>query len=256
MIRIKTAAELEKMRRAGEVAAGALAAGGRAIKPGATTADVDKAVYDYILAKGGVPSFKGYNGFPASACVSLNSTVIHGIPSKTEVIQEGDIVSIDAGAIVDGFHGDNAYTFACGAISDEAERLLRTTRASLFKGIEAAVVGGRLGDIGHAVQSFVEAEGFSVVREFVGHGVGLQMHEAPEVPNFGRAGRGPRLSPGMTLAIEPMINEKGAGIHILSDGWTVKTNDGGLSAHFEHSIAITSNGPLILTTWQVDPWSL
>lgn len=255
MIRIKTARELEKMRRACAVSAGALAAGGQAVRPGATTADVDKAVYDYIVAHGGVPNFKGYNGFPASACVSVNSTVIHGIPTAKDVLHEGDIVSIDTGAIVDGFHGDNAYTFACGAISPEAEKLLRVTRASLFKGIDAAMAGNRIGDVGYAVQSFVEAEGFSVVREFVGHGIGTELHEAPEVPNYGSPGRGPRLMPGMTLAIEPMINEKGPGIHILEDGWTVKTVDGGLSAHFEHTIAVTPDGPVILTTWQVDPWS-
>ncbi|NLW78827.1 MAG: type I methionyl aminopeptidase [Ruminococcaceae bacterium] len=254
MIPVKSAAELEKMRAACQVAAGALKAGGDAVRPGATTADVDKAVYDYIVAHGGVPNFKGYGGFPGSACVSVGDTVIHGIPSKTQVIREGDIVSIDTGAIVDGFHGDNAYTFACGQVSDEAKRLILTTREALFRGIAAAQAGGRVGDISYAVQSYVEAEGFSVVRDFVGHGVGRELHEAPEVPNFGRAGRGPRLAPGMTLAIEPMINEKGHKVHVLGDGWTVKTTDGGLSAHFEHTVAITKDGPEILTEWQVDPW--
>lgn len=255
MIRIKTASEIAKMRRACEISAGSLAAGGRAARPGATTADVDRAVEDYILAHGGVPNFKGYGGFPAAACVSLNDTVIHGIPSQSHVLREGDIVSIDTGAIVDGFHGDNAYTFPVGKISGEAERLLRVTRASLFAGIKAAQNGNRIGDIGHAVQSFVEAEGFSVVRDFVGHGVGAELHEAPEIPNYGRPGRGARLTPGMTLAIEPMINQKGFKIHILPDGWTVKTLDGGLSAHFEHTVLVTENGPEILTPWQEDPWN-
>ena len=256
MIRIKTASELEKMKRACEVSAGALAAGGAVVKPGATTADVDRAVEAYILAHGGVPNFKGYNGFPASACVSVNDTVIHGFPSKKHVLHEGDIVSIDTGAIVDGFHGDNAYTFPCGKISEKAERLLRVTRQALFKGIGAALSGNRVGDIGHAVQEYVQAEGFSVVRDFVGHGVGAELHEAPEIPNYGSPGRGARLTPGMTLAIEPMINEKGYRIHILPDGWTVKTLDGGLSAHFEHTVVVTEDGPVILTPWQVDPWSL
>ncbi|MDL2219640.1 type I methionyl aminopeptidase [Ruminococcaceae bacterium OttesenSCG-928-O06] len=255
MIRLKTAAELASMRRACEVSAGALAAGGAAVRPGATTKDVDDAVEAYIRSHGGIPNFKGYNGFPAAACVSVGDTVIHGIPAKSHVLQEGDIVSIDTGAIVEGFHGDNAYTFPCGAISPGAEHLLRTTRASLFAAIAAAQPGARIGDIGHAVQSYVEAEGYSVVRDFVGHGVGAELHEAPEVPNFGRAGHGARLVPGMTLAIEPMINEKGAAIHILNDGWTVKTKDGGLSAHFEHTVLITAEGPEILTQWQVDPWN-
>ncbi len=254
MIRLKTANELSKMQKACEISAGALAAGGRMVKPGASTADVDKAVYDYIISKGAVPNFKGYAGFPASACVSVGDTVIHGIPQKDHILREGDIVSIDTGAIVDGFHGDNAYTFPCGIISKEAEHLLRITRESLFLGIAAAAVGNRVGDIGHAVQSYVEENGYSVVRDFVGHGVGAELHEAPEVPNYGKPGRGARLLPGMTLAIEPMINEKGAGVHVLKDGWTVKTRDGGLSAHFEHTVAITQDGPLIMTPWQVDVW--
>lgn len=255
MIRVKNAAELEKMRRACQVSAGALAAGGAVVKPGATTADVDKAVYEYITSHGAVPNFKGYNGFPASACVSVNDTVIHGIPGKGQVLHEGDIVSIDTGAIIEGFHGDNAYTFPCGSISEEAERLLRVTRLSLLEAIKVVLPGNRIGDIGHAVQSYVEAEGYSVVKEFVGHGVGAELHEAPEIPNYGRPGRGTRLTPGMTLAIEPMINQKGEAIHILKDGWTVKTRDGGLSAHFEHTVAVTDNGPVIMTPWQVDPWN-
>lgn len=256
MIRVKTPKEIECIKKACEVSAGSLAAAGRAIKPGATTAQVDAAVEEYILTHGGTPNFKGYGGFPAASCVSVNDTVIHGIPSKNDVLKEGDIVSVDTGAIVGGFHGDNAYTFPVGEISAEAEKLLRVTRASLFAAIEAAQPGNRVGDISNAVQTMVEAEGYSAVRQFVGHGVGFELHEAPEVPNYGPAGRGPRLVPGMTLAIEPMINEKGFTVKILDDEWTVKTCDGGLSAHFEHTIVITADGPVILTPWQVDPWSL
>lgn len=247
MIQLKTPAEIEKMKRACSIAAGALAAGGRAVRPGATTAEIDKAVYDYILSKGAKPNFKGYGGFPGSACVSVNDTVIHGIPSTKEVLKEGDIVSIDTGAVIDGFHGDNAYTFTCGTVDEKALKLLRVTEESLYKAIEAAQPGNRIGDIGHAVQSYVESCGYGVVRSFVGHGIGRALHEDPEVPNFGKAGHGPRLMPGMTIAIEPMINENGFGVHILDDDWTVKTDDGGLSAHFEHTILITKDGPVILT---------
>lgn len=247
MIPIKNAAELDKMRKACRISAGALAVGGAAVVPGATTADVDKAVYDYIVKHGAKPSFKGYGGFPGSACVSLNSTVIHGIPTKDEVLREGDIVSLDVGAEIDGFHGDNAATYACGNVSEEAKRLMQVTKDSLYKGIEAAQVGARIGDIGHAVQTFVEDAGYSVVRSYVGHGVGRDLHEDPEVPNFGRPGHGVKLRTGMTLAIEPMVNEGGYDVQTLADGWTVKTKDGSLSAHFEHTIAITDVGPEILT---------
>lgn len=247
MIPVKTPAEIERMKKACRISAQALAVGGQAVKPGATTADVDKAVYNYIVSQGAKPSFKGYGGFPGSACVSLNDTVIHGIPGRGVTIKDGDIVSIDVGACIDGFHGDNAATFACGQVSDEARRLMEVTECSLYKGIEAAKAGAQVGDIGHAVQQFVEASGFSVVRDYVGHGVGQNLHESPEVPNFGRAGHGARLVPGMTLAIEPMVNEKAWQVHVLPDGWTVKTKDGGLSAHFEHTILITKDGPLILT---------
>lgn len=247
MIQVKTPAEIEKMRVASKISAGALQAGGAAVQPGATTADIDKAVYDYIISQGARPNFKGYGGFPGSACVSVNDVVIHGIPSKEIVLKDGDIVSVDTGAVIDGFHGDNAFTFQCGTVSAEAKRLLEVTEASLYKAIEVAVPGNRIGDIGYAVQSFVEENGFSVVRTYVGHGIGRALHEAPEIPNFGRAGRGPRLVPGMTLAIEPMINENGFDVYVLSDGWTVKTRDKGLSAHFEHTIAVTKDGPVILT---------
>lgn len=247
MIQVKTAKEIEQMRLACEISAQALQIGGAAVKPGATTAQIDKAVYDFILSKGAKPNFKGYGGFPGSACISVNDTVIHGIPSKAIVVHEGDIVSIDTGAVINGWNGDNAYTFACGSVSPEAQRLMDVTKEALSRGIAAAQPGNRVGDIGAAIQQYVEGEGFSVVRTFVGHGVGKNLHEDPEVPNFGIQGRGPRLVPGMVIAIEPMINEKGHAVKTLSDGWTVKTGDGGLSAHFEHTIAITSNGPVILT---------
>ena len=235
------------MRLACQISAEALRLAGQAVKPGATTAQIDKLVYDYIVKQGAKPNFKGYGGFPGSACISVNDTVIHGIPSKSIVLQEGDIVSIDTGAAINGFNGDNAATFACGEVSGEAQRIMDVTKESLARGIAAAQSGARVGDIGAAVQQYVEGEGFSVVRTYVGHGVGRDLHEDPEVPNFGTAGRGPRLVNGMTLAIEPMVNEKSHVVKTLSDGWTTKTADGGLSAHFEHTVVITPNGPVILT---------
>ena len=235
------------MREACRISAGALRAGGAAIRPGATTADVDKAIYDYIVSRGAKPNFKGLYGFPGSACISVNQELIHGIPSKKVVLREGDIVSIDTGAAVHGWNGDNAYTFACGSVDARAQKLLDVTKEALYRGIAAAVPGNRVGDIGAAVQQYVEENGFSVVRNYVGHGVGRELHEDPEVPNYGQAGRGPRLVSGMVIAIEPMVNEKSHVVKTLSDGWTVVTADGGLSAHFEHTIAITPNGPVILT---------
>ncbi|MBR0466737.1 MAG: type I methionyl aminopeptidase [Clostridia bacterium] len=247
MIVLKTGRELKIMREACRISAGALKIAGEAVEPGVTTAEIDEIAEKYILKEGGVPNFKNYQGYPATACISINNEVIHGIPSKRRVIKAGDIVSIDLGAKFDGYNGDNAATFACGEISDEAKRLIDTTRESLYKGIAAAVVGGRIGDIGHAVQTYAEERGFSVVREFVGHGVGTELHESPEVPNFGTKGRGIRLMPGMTIAIEPMINSGKQNVKIMPDGWTVLTTDGSLSAHFEHTIAITPDGPQILT---------
>ena len=247
MIVLKTSRELALMRQAGRISAGALRIAGESIEPGITTAEIDKIAYDYILSQGAKPNFLNYNGFPATACISINDEVIHGIPSKSRVIKEGDIVSLDLGAVFEGYHGDNAATFACGDISAEAKRLIDTTRESLYKGIEMAVFGNRVSDISNAIQQYVEARGYSVVRDFIGHGVGASLHEAPEVPNFGKPGRGPRLVPGMTLAIEPMINMGTHAVKVLNDGWTVKTVDGKLSAHFEHSIAITKDKPLILT---------
>ncbi len=247
MIVLKTTRELEIMREACRISAGALSVAGQAIEPGITTAEIDKIAYDYILSQGAEPNFLHYNGYPATACISINDEVIHGIPSTKRVIRAGDIVSIDLGAKFEGYHGDNAATFACGDVSEEAKRLMDTTRESLYAGISAAVCGGRIGDISHAVQAYVEARGYSVVRDFVGHGVGASLHEAPEVPNFGKPGHGIRLMPGMTLAIEPMINVGRPEVRVLPDGWTVKTKDGKLSAHFEHTVAITAEGPVIMT---------
>lgn len=247
MISVKSKSELEKMRKAGIIAGNALHFGGRSIKVGMTTFELDKIIHDYIVKNGAKPSFLGYGGFPASACISINNQVIHGIPSKKVRIQEGDIVSIDVGAYIDGFHGDTAYTFAVGKISQEAQQLLKVTEESLYKGIEQAIVGNRIGDIGHAVQEHCEAYGYGVVKKFIGHGVGRQLHESPEVPNFGREGHGPRLVAGMTIAIEPMINAVGEDVKTLPDGWTVLTKSGSLSAHFEHSVAVTPDGPVILT---------
>ena len=247
MIVLKTGRELKIMREACRISAEALKLAGSAVEPGVTTAELDKIAEKYILSQGAVPNFKNYNGYPATACISINNEVIHGIPSKKRVIQAGDIVSIDLGAKFEGYHGDNAATFACGDVSAEAKRLMDTTRESLYEGISAAVSGGRLGDIGAAIQQYVEKRGYSVVRQFVGHGIGTQLHEAPEVPNFGTQGRGIRLMPGMTLAIEPMINVGHYDVKVMPDGWTVLTKDGSLSAHFEHTIVITPDGPQIMT---------
>lgn len=247
MIELKTAKEIEFMKMAGAISAGALMAAGRAVKVGATTADVDRAAYEYIIAHGARPSFLHYEGFPASACVSINDEIIHGIPGK-RVIREGDIVSVDVGAVYDGFHGDNAATFAAGTVSEQAAKLMSVTKEALLRGVAAAVAGNRLGDVGFAIQSFVEENGFSVVREYIGHGVGHKLHEDPEVPNYGRAGHGLRLVPGMTIAIEPMVNAGRYDCAVLPNKWTVVTADHSLSAHFEHSIVITKGEPIILTS--------
>ena len=247
MIVLKTTKELNLMKEACVVSAGALKAAGAAVEPGVSTWEIDRIAHNFIVKQGAIPTFLGYNGFPAASCISINDEVIHGIPSKKRIIKAGDIVSIDVGATLNGYVGDNAATFAAGDISPEAQRLCDTTRESLYEGIKAAVAGGRLGDVGSTIQRYCEERGFSVVREFTGHGVGRQMHEDPSVPNFGTPGRGVRLLPGMTIAIEPMINQGGAGIRQLPDGWTIKTRDGSLAAHFEHTVAITSNGPVILT---------
>ncbi len=247
MIVLKTARELKLMREAGRISAGALRVAGKAVEPGVSTREIDKLAYDYIISQGARPNFLNYNGYPATACISINDEVIHGIPSKDRIIKAGDIVSIDLGAAFEGYNGDNAATFACGDVSDEAKRLMKATEERLYEGIRMAIHGNRVGDISNAIQQYVEARGYSVVRDFVGHGVGASLHEAPEVPNFGRSGRGIRLVSGMTLAIEPMINVGTPDVKQMPDGWTIKTADGKLSAHFEHSIAITPEGPVILT---------
>ena len=246
MIILKTQKELSAMREAGRISNQALVEAGKHIRAGMTTKELDKIIHDFIVSKGAKPSFLGYGGFPASACISINNEVIHGIPGSRK-IQNGDIVSVDVGAYYKGFHGDNAYTFAVGEISPEAQKLLDVTKESLYKGIAAAVPGARIGDVASAVQTYVEQAGFAVVRKYVGHGIGANLHESPEVPNFGKAGRGVRLVPGMTIAIEPMVNGVGADVRVLSDGWTVLTASGSLSAHFEHTVAITEHGPVILT---------
>ena len=247
MIVLKTGRELKIMREACRISAAALKLIGNAVEPGVTTAELDRMAEEYIRSQGAKPNFKNYQGYPATACISINNEVIHGIPSKSRKLNAGDIVSVDLGAEFDGYHGDNAATFACGDISDEAKRLMDATEQSLYEGIRAACAGSRIGDISSAVQSYVEARGYSVVRQFVGHGIGTKLHEAPEVPNFGTPGRGIRLLPGMTLAIEPMVNAGKSDVEVMPDGWTVLTRDGSLSAHFEHTIVITPEGPQILT---------
>ena len=247
MIVLKTRRELELMREAGRISAGALKAAGEAVQPGITTAEIDKIAYDYIKSQGAVPSFLNYNGFPATACISINNEVIHGIPDRKHIIREGDIVSIDLGAVYEGFHGDNAATFPCGKISEAAQRLCDTTRESLYIGLSKAVAGNRLGDIGSAICDYCVGKGYGVVREYTGHGIGRHLHEDPSVPNYGKAGKGTRLLPGMTIAIEPMINEGTEDVRVLRNEWTVVTTDGKLSAHFEHTVAITDGDCIILT---------
>lgn len=247
MIVLKTAREIELMKEACYISAMALKIAGEAVEPGVSTAEIDKLAYDYIISQGAEPNFLNLYGFPATACISVNSEVIHGIPSKKRIIKSGDIVSIDLGAKINGFNGDNAATFPAGEISPQAKRLCEVTEQSLYKGIEKAIAGGRIGDIGNAVQTHCESAGFGVVRDFVGHGVGKELHEDPSVPNFGTAGRGIRLRPGMTIAIEPMITEGDYAVKQLADGWTVVTADGKLAAHFEHTVAITAGGPKIMT---------
>lgn len=247
MIVLKTERELAVMREAGRIAARALRLAGEAVRPDVSTWHIDKLVHDYIVSCGATPSFLGYSGFPASACISVNNVVIHGIPSKETILKEGDIVSIDIGAKHRGFHGDNAATFACGKVSSEALKLMDVTKASLCEALKRSRPGYRIGDIGAAVQDYVEARGYSVVRDFVGHGVGSKLHEDPGVPNFRTGKKGARLIPGMTIAIEPMINEGSHAVRVLKDKWTTVTVDSKLSAHFEFSVAITDNDPIILT---------
>lgn len=247
MISVKSSTDLAKMRNAGRITGNTLKIAGQNIRPGITTGELDKIIHDYITSCGATPTFLGYGGFPASACISVNNEVIHGIPSAGRKLRDGDIVSIDVGACIDGFNGDSAFTFPVGKISDEASRLLEITEKSLYIGIEQAKAGGHVGDVSAAIEEFCVSEGFAVVKKYCGHGVGRKLHEDPEVPNYGKKGSGARLVSGMTIAIEPMINIKGEDVRVLGNGWTVVTKSGSLSAHFEHTIAITPDGPVILT---------
>lgn len=246
MIELKSKSQVEHMRKAGKITADTLQLLGESIRPGITTQELDQIAENYIRKCGAVPSFKGYNGFPYSICASVNEEVVHGFPGL-RVLQSGDIISIDCGATYEGYVGDSAVTFAVGEISDGLQKLLRVTKESLMLGIEQAHKGNRLYDISHAIQTHVEANGFSVVRDYVGHGIGREMHEEPQIPNYGKAGRGPRLDIGMCLAIEPMVNVGTYEVKTLSNHWTVVTKDGKASAHFEHTVAITENGPEIMT---------
>jgi methionyl aminopeptidase len=247
-IMIKTPLEIEKMRRSGQVVREVLEHVRQYVKPGASTQDLENAAAGKIRELGAKPAFKGYRGFPCVLCTSVNEEVVHGIPSTSRVLRDGDIVSIDTGVILDGYYGDSAITVAVGEkVSPRTKRLLEVTQASLERGIEAIKPGATLGDVGAAVQEVVEAEGFSVVREFVGHGIGTRLHEDPQVPNYGRRGQGQKLREGMVIAIEPMVNAGKPDVHVLSDGWTAVTQDGSLSAHFEHTVAVTAEGATILT---------
>ena len=239
------------MRAAGRLVGEVLTELTARVAPGVTTAALDEIAEEMIRDAGAIPAFKGYHGYPATICASINEEVIHGIPSGRRILNEGDVVSIDVGASLDGYYGDSAVPLPVGAVSEQAATLLRVTEESLYKAIERVRVGGRISDIGHAVQHHVEAYGFSVVREFVGHGIGQRMHEEPQVPNYGEPGRGPRLTEGMVLAIEPMVNAGKPAVKVLADGWTAVTRDGGLSAHFEHTVAVTADGPWILTAREV-----
>jgi methionyl aminopeptidase len=246
-IMIKTAQEIEKMRISGKALRQVHNAIAPHVVPGASTMDLEEIAVKKIAELGAIAAFKGYHGFPAALCTSINEEVVHGMPNAKRVLKEGDILSIDCGVIIDGFYSDAAVTYPIGQVSAQIRKLLDVTQASLEEAIQQCQVGGRLFDISSAVQQVCEAEGFGVVREFVGHGIGRAMHEDPQVPNFGERGKGPRLKAGMVLAIEPMINAGGPEVHVLKDGWTAVTNDGSYSAHFEHTVAITKDGPLVLT---------
>ena len=247
MITLKSAAEIKQMETACKISAQALAHAGKFMQEGISTFEIDEEIRKFIVGTGAKPNFLGLYGFPGSACISVNHEIIHGIPSKSKILRSGDIVSVDTGAFYDGFNGDNAFTFMVGDVAEDVKLLLQRTQESLMKGIAAAKPGNRIGDISFAIQTHVEQFGYGVVKEYVGHGIGRKLHEDPEVPNFGKPGRGPRLAPGMTLAIEPMINLSGAGCKQLADGWTVVTASGKPSAHFEHTIVITNDGARILT---------
>ena len=247
MIQLKNSLQIKDMKEAGRITGEALLVARENVREGISTYELDKLIREYIERSGAKPSFLGYGGFPASACISINDEVIHGIPSKKRILREGDVVKVDVGAFYRGFHGDAARTIPVGKVSDEALKLISVTRNSFFEGVNALRVGGRIGDVGSAIQNTVESNGFSVVKQYIGHGVGRELHESPDVPNFGTAGRGVRLCAGMTLAIEPMVNIGGSDVYQLDDGWTVKTSDGSLSAHYENTVALTSEGVMILT---------
>jgi methionyl aminopeptidase len=246
MLVLKSEREIEYMKDAGKIVAETHQEMKKAVKPGITTGELDRIAENFILSKGAVPAFKGYRDYPATICASVNEEVVHGIPGERELL-EGDIISIDIGAVINGYYGDSAATLPIGEVSAEAKRLLEVTEKCLYEGIEMAKVDNRLTDISHAIQTYVEKNGFSVVRDFVGHGIGSELHEPPQIPNYGLPGRGPRLKPGLCLAIEPMVNIGGYEVATIRDNWTVVTEDGSLSAHFEHSIAVTEEGPIILT---------
>lgn len=247
MIQVKNAAQIAMMRDAGKITGEALAMAGEMVRPGITTKEIDTAIREYIKKCGATPSFLNYGGFPASACISVNDEVIHGIPSAKKILRDGDIVKIDVGAYYKGYHGDSANTFPVGNVSEEAATLIRVTKESFQKGIETLGPGSRLGDLGAAVDGYVRQFGFSAVRKFVGHGIGRDLHEVPDVPNYGIAGRGQRIYTGMVIAVEPMINAGTYDVIQLDDGWTIKTADGKLSAHYEHTLAVTDNGVVLLT---------
>ena len=247
MIQLKNSTQISAMIEAGRITGEALLIAREHVREGVSTKELDTLIRNHIEKCGAKPSFLGYCGFPASACISINDEVIHGIPSEKKILREGDIVKIDVGAFYKGFHGDSARTIPVGKVSDKALKLIETTRNSFFCGVEALKVGGRIGDVGYAIQSCVEKEGFSVVKRYIGHGVGRELHESPDVPNYGTPGRGVRLCAGMVLAIEPMVNVGSFEVCEMPDGWTVKTADGSLSAHYENTVALTSEGVLVLT---------
>ncbi len=252
MIQLKNPAQIEIMQIAGRITGEALLLARDNIREGVSTYELDKIIRNYIESQGAKPSFLGYGGFPGSACISINDEVIHGIPSKKRILKEGDIVKVDVGALYKGYHGDAARTIPVGRVSDEAKKLIEVTRSSFFCGIEQLKVGNRLGDVGHAIDSYVVENGFSTVKRYIGHGIGTELHQSPDVPNYGTAGRGTRLLAGMTLAIEPMVNVGGEGVRELSDGWTVKTADGTLSAHYENTVALTADGVIVMTQLDKD----
>ena len=253
MIQLKNSSQISAMIEAGRITGEALLVARDSVREGMSTKELDSIIRTYIEKCGAKPSFLGYSGFPGSACISINDEVIHGIPSEKKILREGDIVKVDVGAFYRGFHGDSARTIAVGKVSDEAQRLIDTTRRSFFAGVEAFKVGNRMGDIGNAIQTVVENEGFSVVKRYIGHGIGQNLHESPEVPNYGTAGRGTRLCVGMALAIEPMVNVGALDVYEMSDGWTVKTSDKSLSAHYENTVVLTSDG-VVMTTLVDKEW--